>query len=155
MSACWWLFLHLDEWPWFLNIYKARLLQICYVMYFCNVYAWILRKYQLRFDFSSGFYSASKALSTPLPCIMIIVLLKSAFLFFLLTSGRPLRVSTFFVFSKPLCSHFAATLQCRSWFRNFFHCCKSAVYRCQRAFHCSAKQPKFATAAASPFTALL
>ena len=35
---------------------------------------------------------------------MIIVLLKSAFLFFVLTSGRPLRVTTFFVFSKPLCS---------------------------------------------------
>ena len=35
---------------------------------------------------------------------MIIVLLKSAFLFFVLTSGRPLPVTTFFVFSKPLCS---------------------------------------------------
>ena len=52
-------------------------------------------------------------------------------------------------------SHFAATLQRRSWFGNFLHRCKSAVYRCQRAFHCSAKQPKFATAAASPYTALL
>ena len=41
---------------------------------------------------------------------MIIVLLKSAFLFFVLTSGRPLRVTTFFVFSKPLCSHFAAQI---------------------------------------------
>ena len=59
---------------------------------------------------SSGSYSASKALSTPLPCIMIIVLLKSAFLFFVLTSGRPLQVTTFFVFSKPLCSHFAARI---------------------------------------------
>ena len=58
----------------------------------------------------SGFYSASKAFSTPLPCIMIIVLLKSAFLFFVLTSGRPLPVTTFFVFSKPLCSHFAAQI---------------------------------------------
>ena len=34
-------------------------------------------------------YSSTKALSTPLPCIMIIVLLKPAFLFFVLTSGRP------------------------------------------------------------------
>ena len=41
---------------------------------------------------------------------MIIVLLKSAFLFFVLTSGRPLRVITFFVFSKPFCSHFAAQI---------------------------------------------
>ena len=41
---------------------------------------------------------------------MIIVLLKSAFLFFVLTSGRPLQVTTFFVFSKPLCSHFAAQI---------------------------------------------
>ena len=35
---------------------------------------------------------------------MIIVLLEPAFLFFVLTSGRPLPVTTFFVFSKPLCS---------------------------------------------------
>ena len=31
-------------------------------------------------------------------------------------------------------SHFAATLQRRSWFGNFLHRCNSAVYRCQRAF---------------------
>ena len=83
------MLLHLDEWPWLLNIY---------------MYRWIL-----------GFYSAIKALSTPLPCIMIIVLLKSAFLFFVLTSGRPLRVTTFFVFSKPLCSHFAAQIVIREF----------------------------------------
>ena len=50
-------------------LYKARLI---YVTCSCNVYGWIL-----------GFYSAIlKALSTPLQCVMIIVLLKSAFLFF-------------------------------------------------------------------------
>ena len=53
---------------------------LLYVTCFCNVYAWII-KYLLHFDFSSGFYSATKALSTPLPCIMIIVLLEPAFLF--------------------------------------------------------------------------
>ena len=55
------------------------------------------------------------ALSTPLPCIMIIVLLEPAFLFFVLTSGRPLPVTTFFVFSKPLCSHFAAQIVIREF----------------------------------------
>ena len=35
---------------------------------------------------------------------MIIVLLERAFLFFVLTSDRPLPVTTIFVFSKPLCS---------------------------------------------------
>ena len=120
-----------------------------YVTCFCNVYAWILIKHKLHFDFLVVFYSATKTLSTPLPCMMIIVLLEPAFLFFVLTSGRPLPVTTFFVFSKPL---IAATLQRRSWFGNFLHRCKSAVYRCQRAFHCSQNlrllQP-------SAFTALL
>ena len=67
-------------------------------------------KVSVAFWLCSGFYSASKALSTPVHCMMIIVLLKSAFLFFVLTSGKPLRVTTFFVFSKPLCSHFAAQI---------------------------------------------
>ena len=56
-------------------------------------------KVQVAFGLSSGFYSATKALSTPLPCTMIIVLLEPAFLFFVLTRGRPLPVTTFFVFS--------------------------------------------------------
>ena len=46
---------------------------------------------------------------------MIIVLLEPAFLFFVLTSGRPLPVTTFFVFSKPLCSHFAAQIVIREF----------------------------------------
>ena len=63
--------------------YKARLLQInlFYVMCFCNVYAWILIKYKLHFRLTGAFSSATKALSTPLPCIMINVLLEPAFLF--------------------------------------------------------------------------
>ena len=97
-----------------LNIYKARLLQICYVTCFCNVYAGILIKYQLHFDFLVVF-TPPKALSTPLQRFVIIVLLKSAFLFFVLTSGRPLPVTTFFVFSKPLCSYFAVQIVIREF----------------------------------------
>ena len=52
-----------------------------YVTCFSNVYAWILIKYRLHFDFLVVF-TPPKALSTPLPCFVVIVLLKSAFLFF-------------------------------------------------------------------------
>ena len=86
------------------------------------MYAWILIKYQLHFDFLVVF-TPPKALSTSLPCFVVIVLLKSA-----LTSGRTLPGTTFFVLK------FEATLQRRSWFGNFLHRCNSAVYRCQRAF---------------------
>ena len=95
---------------------------LLYVTWFCNVYAWILIKYQLHFDFLVVF-TPPKALSTSLPCFVVIVLLKSA-----LTSGRTLPGTTFFVLK------FEATLQRRSWFGNFLHRCNSAVYRCQRAF---------------------
>ena len=117
MSACKWMLLHLDKWPWLLNIvYKARMLQICYMSCaLCNVYAWILNKVSVAFWLSSGFYSATEVFSTPLPGIMIIVLLKSAFLFFSLTRGRPIPVTTFFVFSKPLFSHFAAQIVIRKF----------------------------------------
>ena len=76
---------------------------LLYVMYFCNVYAWILIKYQLHFDFLVVF-TPPKALSTSLPCFVVIVLLKSA-----LTSGRTLPGTTFFVLKfeatlQPLCS---------------------------------------------------
>ena len=54
---------------------------LLYVTCFCNVYAWILIKYQLHFDFLVVF-TPPKALSTPPPCFVVIVLLKSAFLFF-------------------------------------------------------------------------
>ena len=87
-----------------------------YATCFCNVYAVDTNKvYKVAFWLSSGFYSAIKALSTPLPCIMIIVLLEPAFLFFVLTSGRPLPVTTFFVFSKPICSHFAVQIVMREF----------------------------------------
>ena len=71
------------------------------------MYAWILIKYQLHFDFLVVF-APPKALSTSLPCFVVIVLLKSAFLFFVLTSGRTLPGTTFFVLK------FEATLQRRS-----------------------------------------
>ena len=107
------MFLHWNEWPWFLNIYKARLLQICFniVMYFCNVYARILIKYQLHFDFLVVFTLLVR------PCQLLYHVSwllynywSLHFFFFVLTSGRPLQVITFFVFSKPLCSHFAAPI---------------------------------------------
>ena len=78
------------------------------------MYAWILIKYQLHFDFLVVF-TPPKALSTPLPCFVVIVLLKSACLFFVLTSGRPLPGTTFFVFSKALYSHFAAQIVIREF----------------------------------------
>ena len=85
---------------------------LLYVTCFCNVYAWILIKYQLHFDFLVVFTLLVR------PCQLLYHVswllynkLKSAFLFFfVLTSGRPLQVTTFFVFSKPLCSHFAAQI---------------------------------------------
>ena len=75
----------------------------------CNVCACTLIKYKLHFDPSRGFYFATKALSTPLPCIMIIVLLEPAFLFFVLTSGRPFNTGNnilclFEATLQPLCS---------------------------------------------------
>ena len=72
-------------------------------LFYGNVYAWILIKYQLHFDFLVVF-TPPKALSTSLPCFVVIVLLKSA-----LTSGRTLPGTTFFVLKfeatlQPLCS---------------------------------------------------
>ena len=83
-------------------------------------------------------------MSTPLPCIVIIVLLEPAFLFFVLTSGRPLPVTTFFVFSKPLCSHFAAQIVIREFSAPLQKRCLSL----SKGFPL---QPKFATAAAQRF----
>ena len=83
---------------------------------------------------------------------MIIVLLEPAFLFFVLTSDRPLPVTTFFVFSKPLCSHFAAQIVIREFSAPLQKRCLSL----SKGFPV---QPKFATAAAqrfySSFVALL
>ena len=72
-------------------------------------------KVLIAFWLSSGFYSATKALSTPLPWIMIFVLLEPAFPFFVPMSGRPLAVTTFLVFSRPLCSHFAVQIVIREF----------------------------------------
>ena len=83
---------------------------------------------------------------------MILVLLEPAFLFFVLTSGRPLPVTTFFVFSKPLCSHFAAQIVIREFSAPLQKRCLSL----SKGFPL---QPKFVTAAAqrfySSFVALL
>ena len=84
---------------------------------------------------------------------MIIVLLEPAFLFFVLTSGRPnLPVTTFFVFSKPLCSHFAVQTVIREFSAPLQKRCLSL----SKGFPL---QPKFTAAAAqrfySSFVALL
>ena len=82
---------------------------------------------------------------------MIIVLLEPAFLFFVL-SGRPLPVTTFFVFSKPPCSHFAAQIVIREF-------SAPLPKRCLSLSKGFPLQPKFAAAAAqrfySSFVALL
>jgi len=89
---------------------------LLYVTCFCNVYAWILIKYQLHFDFLVVFTLLLR------PCqllyhvswLLYCCILHS--FFFVLTSGRrPLPVTTFFVFSKPLCSHFAAQIVIREF----------------------------------------
>ena len=76
-----------------------------YVTCFCSMYAWILKKNKLYFDFLVVF--------TPLlrPCQLLyhvswLLCYWSLhfFFFFVLTSDRPLPVKIFFVFSKPLCS---------------------------------------------------
>ena len=45
--------------------------------------------------------------------------------FFVLTSGRSLPVTTFFVFSKPLCSHFAVQIVIREFSAPLQQCCLS------------------------------
>ena len=118
-----------------------------YVTCFCSVYAWILIKYKLHFDFLVVF--------TPLlrPCQLLyhVSLLEPAFLFFVL-SGRPLPVTTFFVFSKPPCSHFAAQIVIREF-------SAPLPKRCLSLSKGFPLQPKFAAAAAqcfySSFVALL
>ena len=153
------MFLHLNEWwrvcliftkwdHYRLNFVPHTGLCIRQV----NVYAWILIiKVSIAFWLSSGFYSATKALSTPLPCIMIIVLLKTAFLFFVLTSGRPLLVTTFFVFSKPLCSHFAAQIVIREFSVPLQQRCLSL----SKGFPLQCKTAKICYCCRSSFTALL
>ena len=79
------------------------------------MYAWILIKYQLHFDFLVVF--------TPLlrPCQLLYhishdyCIIEVFISFFVLTSGRPPPVTTFFVFSKPLCNHFAAQIVIREF----------------------------------------
>ena len=66
---------------------------------------WLIKK-KFHFDFLVVF-TRIKALSTPLPFILIIALLEPAFLFFVLTSGRALPVKITCLFEatlQPLCS---------------------------------------------------
>ena len=64
--------------------------------------------------------------------------------FFVLTSGRPLPVTSFFVCSKPLCSHFAAQIVIQEFSAPLQKRCLSL----SKGFPL---QPKFATAAAQRF----
>ena len=103
----------LDEWPWLLNIHTSETVaDLLYVTCFCNVYAWILIKYQLHFDFLVVFTPLLRPCQLHYHVSWLLYCCSLHSFFFVLRSGRrPLPVTTFFVFSKPLCSHFAATLQ--------------------------------------------
>ena len=114
------MFLHLDEWPWLLNIYKARLLQICYVTCFCNVYEWIKSISCIYFDFLVVFTPFLRPCQLLYHVSWLLYYWSLQFFFLALTRGRPLPVTTFCLFE--------ATLQPRSWFGNFLHRCNSAVY---------------------------
>ena len=107
------------------------------------MYAWILIKYQLHFDFLVVL-TPPKVLSTPLPCFMIIVLLKSAFLFFCTNEWWAITSNNILSFSKPLAvqieiREFSAPLQprCLSLSKGFpllretakiCYCCSQPFY---------------------------
>ena len=74
-----------------------------YVTCFCNVYAWILIKYKLHFDFLVVFTLLLRPCQLLYHVSWLLYYWSLHFFFFVLTSGRPLPVTTFFVFSKPLC----------------------------------------------------
>ena len=113
-------------------------------MYFCNVYAWILIKYQLHFDFLVVFTLLVR------PCQLLyyvswLLYYWSLHFFFFCTN------EWWAITGNNVLCLFEATLQRRSWSRDFLRRCKSTIYRCQRAFHCSAKQPKFCYCCSQPF----
>ena len=124
---------------------RETVADLFYVTCFCNVYAWILIKSQLHFDFLVVFTLLLR------PCQLfyhvswlLYIYWSLYFLFFVLTSGRPLPVTTFFVFSKPLCSHFAAQIVIREFPAPLQKRCLSL----SKGFPL---QPKFAAAAAQRF----
>ena len=88
--------------PWLLNILFTKrdcCRFVIYVTCFYNLYALILIKYQLHFDFLVVF---TLLLRPCQPLYHVSWLLKSAFFF--CTNEWPLPVTTFFVFSKPFWS---------------------------------------------------
>ena len=110
---------------------------VFYVTCFCSVSACILIKYKLHFDFlglvnSSTMYRDYCIIGA---CISF---------FFVLTSGRPLPVTKFSVFSKPLCRHLAAQIVIREFSAPLQKRCLSL----SKGFPL---QPKFAAAAAQQF----
>ena len=126
--------------PWRHSRPKSNNLVILLVNPFarCHVYAWILIKYQLQFDFLVVFTLLLR------PCQLLYhvsrLLYNWACISFFCTN------EWWAITGNNILWLFKATLQCRSWFRNFLHHWNSTVYCCQKAFHCS---QKFATAAAS------
>ena len=94
-------------------------------MYFCNVYAWILIKYQLHFDFLVVFTLLVRPCQLLYHVSWLLYYWSLHFFFFVLTSGRPLRVITSFVFSKPLCGHFAAQIVIPEFSAPLQKCCLS------------------------------
>ena len=123
---------------------------LLYATSFCNVYSWVLIKYQLHFDFLVFFNPQLRPYQLLYHVSWLLYYWSLHFVFFVLTSGRPLPVTTFFVFSKPLCSHFAvirefcAPLQqrCLSLSKGFPLQCETAkiCYCCSQPFYsfCSA-----------------
>ena len=96
---------------------------------FCNVYARILIKYQLHFDFLVVFTLLLW------PCQLLYhvsrLLYNWACISFFCTN------EWWAITSNNILWLFKATLQHRLWFGNFLHHWNSAVYCCQKAFHCS------------------
>ena len=96
---------------------------------FCNVYAWILIKYQLHFDFLVVFTLLLRL------CQLLYhvswLLCNWAYISLFCTK------EWWAITGNNIIWLFKATLQRRSWFGNFLHHWNSAVYCCQKAFQCS------------------
>ena len=121
-----------------------------YVTCFCNVYAWILIKYSIScilsfLWFLLRYYKASCQLLYHVSWLLYCWSLH--FFFFVLTSGRPLPVTTFFVFSKPLCSHFAAQIVIREFSAPLQQCCLSL----SKGFPLQRKTAKICYCCSQPF----
>ena len=107
---------------------ETSVADLLYVTCFCDLYVWILIKYQLRFDFLVVFTLYQGLVNS--------------------STMNHYYSTCIFVFSKPLCSHFAVQIVIREF---------SALLqqRCLSLSKGFPLQPKFATAVASAFAALL